>query len=285
MKKNKEEINLDFLIPLSVDDKIRLGPKRDGGYVVYKPSLLQTDILMTYGVGWDFNFEVDFHNLTGKKVYTYDPTMIGDSFFDKILYRKLIKKLMFKQLYKNIKFAFRWKKKIENLRKNDVIFYSEGIACKQERKYDTFQSHLKKNSITTEKILLKIDIEENEYDIFSDVDFFKHLNDNVVQIIIEFHNLKNRLRELKQIVQRLKESFEIVHIHGNNNSKLFTIYRDDENDICFPDLVELTFVKKESILPKDILTEKINYPCPGLDYPNIPFKPDFIKLTFQSLCD
>ena len=283
MKKNKEEINeinLDFLIPLSVDDKIRLGPKRDGGYVVYKPSLLQTDILMTYGVGWDFNFEVDFHNLTGKKVYMYDPTMIGDSFFNRIYYKKLIKKLKFRQLYENIKFAYRWKKNIEYLRKNEVIFYSEGIACKQEGKYDTFQNHLKKNSITTEKVLLKIDIEENEYAIFGETDFFKHL-DNVIQIVIEFHNLKNRLRELKQIILRLKDSYEIVHIHGNNNSELFTIYKDNENDICFPDLVELTFVKKESILSKDILTEKINYPCPDLDYPNIPFKQDFINLTFQ----
>ena len=56
--------NLKFLQPLSVKNKMRIGPKCDGGYVVYIPSLYNVDVLLTYGVGWDINFEVDFYNLT-----------------------------------------------------------------------------------------------------------------------------------------------------------------------------------------------------------------------------
>jgi hypothetical protein len=38
---------------------------------------------------------------------------------------------------------------------------------------------------------------------------------NVEQLIIEIHDLKNRLKLLKFIIQKLKEQFEPVHIHGN----------------------------------------------------------------------
>ena len=272
--------SFDFLIPLPVANKIRLGPKGDGGYVVYLPSLYNIDVLMTYGVGWDINFEEDFFNLTNKKVFMYDPTMFGDSYINKVYCKRLLKKLQFQKLHTYIKFSYSWKKHIEYLRKNDVVFYNEGIAGKKSGKYDTFQNHLIKNNITIEKVLLKMDIEENEYSILNETDFYKHLN-NVDQIIIEFHNLKNKLRELKIIVFRLKELYEIVHIHGNNHSDPFTLYKDYDNDICFPDVVELTFVKKESILSKDILSEQPDYPCQDLDYPNTPFRPDFVKLTFQ----
>ena len=272
--------NFDFLIPLSIADKMRLGPKGDSGYVVYRPSLYSCDILMTYGVGWNINFEVDFYNLTNKKVFMYDPTMFGDSYINKSHCKKLLMKLKIKELYTYLKFSYKWKKDLEHLRKHDVIFYNEGIANKNRGKYDTFQNHLVKNNITTEKILLKMDIEENEYSIFNEIDLYKHLG-NVDQIIIEFHNLKNRLRELKEIISRLKETYEIVHIHGNNNSDPFTMYKDFGKDILFPDVVELTFVKKESILSKDVLFEKIDYPCRNLDYPNVLFRPDFKKLTFQ----
>ena len=79
----------------------------------------------------------------------------------------------------------------------------------------------------------------------------------------------------------LNDLFQIVHIHGNNQPEPFTLYTDVGNDICFPDVLEVTFVKKESILSKDLLSEEIEYPCQDLDYPNNPFRPDFKKLTFH----
>ncbi|MCL2650902.1 MAG: hypothetical protein FWD60_07760 [Candidatus Azobacteroides sp.] len=272
--------NIDFFTPLSVTNKMRLGPKGDGGYIVYRPSLFNCDILMTYGVGWDVNFEVDFYNLTNKKIFMYDPTMFGDKYIDRLYSKRLIKILKFQKLYEYLRFSYNWGKYFKYLQQHDVIFYNEGLANKKSGKYDTFQNHLIKNNITTEKILLKMDIEENEYSILSESDIYIQFN-NVDQIIIEFHNLKNRLRELKTIISQLKEMYEIVHIHGNNNSDLFTLYKDHGNDISFPDVVEVTLVKKESILSKDVLYEKIDYPCKNLDYPNTPCRPDFIKLKFK----
>jgi len=272
--------NLVFLTPLSVANKLRIGPQSDGGYVVYKPSLYHCDVLISYGIGWDMNFEIDYYNLTNKKVLMFDPTMFMDTYINKFHCKSLLRKLQFYRLYAYLKLSYVWKKRIEYLKKYDMLFFNEGLSNKKEGKYDSFQNHLAKHKITTEKIILKIDIEENEYSVLNETGFYNHL-DSVDQIIIEFHNLKNRLRELKSIIYRLKELFEIVHIHGNNNSDQFTLYTEKGDDICFPDVIEVTLVKKTSILPGDILSEKIDYPCPGLDFPNTASRNDFIKLRFQ----
>lgn len=85
-------LTLDFLLPVSLSNKMRLGPNEDGGYVVYKPSLYKIDLLLTYGVGWDIDFEIDFYNLTGKKILMYDPTLFGDKGIDRAYCAKLVKK-------------------------------------------------------------------------------------------------------------------------------------------------------------------------------------------------
>ena len=270
--------NLNFLKPVSIKNKMRVGPEYDGGYVVYKPSLYNVDVLMTYGVGWDINFEVDFYNLTNKTIHMFDPTMFGNQYINKRHCKRLLQRLQFKKLHKYLKYNNGWKKRIEYLQENDVWFHNEGIAVEKKGKYDTFENHLAEYGIVEKRVLLKIDIEENEYPILNDSMFYKNLS-NIDQIIIEIHNIKNRLRELKTIIQKLKVEYEIVHIHGNNNSELFTLY-NESCDIKFPDVIELTFVKQKSILPEDLLNEQINYPEKGLDYPNTPYKLDFRQLSF-----
>ena len=196
--------DLLFLQPVLVKNKMRVGPKMDGGYVVYKPSLYNVDVLITYGVGWDINFEVDFYNLTNKTVHMFDHTMFGDKYVNKSHCKKLLKKLQFRKLRKYLKFSNGWKKKIEYLQENDIWFHNEGIAIGKKGKYNTLKNHIAEYNLSNKRILLKIDIEENEYLILDDDESYDNLK-NVDQITIEFHNLKNRLRELKAIVQKLNE--------------------------------------------------------------------------------
>jgi hypothetical protein len=51
--------------------KIRLGPKQDGGYVVYKEPLEKTKLVYSLGIGWVSQTEYDLC-LLGKKVKMYD---------------------------------------------------------------------------------------------------------------------------------------------------------------------------------------------------------------------
>jgi mannosyltransferase OCH1-like enzyme len=246
--------SIKFLSPTNLANKIRLGSQHDGGYIVYQPALFEADVLITYGVGWDMDFEVNFHDLTGKKVLMYDPTMFDGN------------------LEKSDRYID-WKQKLKELRKDNIIFIDEGISAVRKPKYNTFENHLKDNHIVNEKILLKIDIEGDEYDIFSDADFYHHLQ-NVNQIIVEFHDLNNKLNVLKNIIDRLKNDFEIIHIHGNNNGKIF-ILSGVNSDIYFPDVVEITLVRRKDICEKDILKTSISYPVVGLDYPNNPAYKDY----------
>lgn len=270
---------ISLLTPISISNssKMRIGPHKDGGYVVYKPSLFNIDVLFNYGVGWDIAFEEDFHFLTQKKVFMYDPTMFENGLIDKQHCILLFKSFQWKRLYHYIMHMRKWGKKINDLKSINIFFNDEGIARVAQRKYNTLKNHFKQNNITNETILLKIDIEGNEYDILNTDDFYDCLT-HVDQILIEFHDLKNKLREVELIIHSLKESFEIIHAHGCNFAEWFTIYRDD-GDIKFPDVVEFTLVRKDSILADDIIDTKIDYPIDKLDYPCNPFREEY-RLDF-----
>ncbi|WP_449039901.1 hypothetical protein [Parabacteroides goldsteinii] len=270
--------NLNFLSPISLKRKIRLGPNKDGGYVLYEPALMNVDCLLTYGVGWDIDFEVDFYNLTGQKVLMYDPTMFGEKYVNTSICMNLLKQGRYLSLIKYLKHIYHWKMKLRNLEEYGIKFFNEGIANVTCHKYDTFYNQLHKNKIISNRILLKIDIEENEYLIFQNDNFMESL-DLVDQMIVEFHNLKNRLRELEQIIHKLSKKYHIIHIHGNNALPGFVFYRNS-CDIYFPDIIELTFLKKTSVLNEDVLFDILNYPDPKLDFPNV-LRKDFERLIFD----
>lgn len=272
--------DLIFLRPIAISNKIRIGPNSDGGYVLYKPSLDNIDVLFNYGVGWDSSFEEDFSFLTKKRVHMFDPTMVNDNDFyiDYSYCMQLLKSGRLSRLFRYLRFVMMWTKKIANWHEREIYFHNEGIANRKTKRYDTFCNHIKQLNSSMEHILLKIDIEENEYGILIEDEFYAHL-DLVDQIIIEFHNLKNRMKEFRGIINKLKDQYEIIHIHGNNYAGTFTLYRE-YSDICFPDVVEMTFVKRSSILSQDIFKDTVSYPVEGLDYPNNLSKEDY-KLRFD----
>jgi len=264
--------DFSFLQPVSVGNKMRIGPNCDGGYVVYKPALERTDVLISYGVGWDIRLETEYQQKSGNKVYLFDPSMFTSKSIwinDRRIHHLL--KLYLRQ--------FQWRIKINRLRKRGIFFSDEGLGRIKIPKFDSFPNHLKRFNISSNNILLKIDIEGGEYDIFRDNDFCNSLR-QVEMLVIEFHDLKNKLRLLYEIIGRLSEFFVSVHIHANNCAPLFTMYRK-EGDIQFPDAIEMTFVRKTSLLKEDILPTPTVYPCPNLDFRCSALFPDVPTLTFS----
>lgn len=69
------KLNLfSFLVPQKIPwQKIRFGRDYDGGYVV--PEGITVDALLSYGIGDDISFEIDFAKKTGKPVYAFDPNI------------------------------------------------------------------------------------------------------------------------------------------------------------------------------------------------------------------
>lgn len=65
-----------MLKPSCIDsEKIRLGQKQDGGYVINKVAITESNLLYTYGVGGDVGFETEYVAMTGKHVKLFDPTV------------------------------------------------------------------------------------------------------------------------------------------------------------------------------------------------------------------
>lgn len=269
--------SLKFLKPLPLGQKIRLGDQSDGGYVVYKKALDEADVLLTYGVGWDTSFEEDFNKATGKAAYMFDPTMFGKYMVNFKHLRKITFSVRLHEITLYLGAIWKAWRKMKALKKKKVFFVNEGIANKASGKYNTLDAHMQKFKLHDKQILLKIDIEGNEYKIFNRAETYRNLA-NVNQIILELHDLKNRLRDVQQMLERLGADYDLIHVHGNNCGPTFVLY-DPSGDTVLPDTIEVTLVKRDTIHPADVLSEAVVYPVSGLDFPNDPKKKDY-SLTF-----
>lgn len=246
----------EFLRPYQVNSKIRLGRPKDGGYVLENDSLDHIDVVYSYGVGWEVSFEKALYRRTKRTIRIFDPTMFDVSNIPLNIKRGAfwITKYLAKVVYfKSYLFAL-------PVAGYKILFYNEGLATRKLYKYDTFENHIKRFGDLGKRVMLKIDIEGGEYEMFSDEGFQKSL-ENVVQIAIEFHDVQKRLGELERLIKRLSGRFSIAHFHANNFGGVFEIQGKQ-----MPHTIELTFVRN-SFLKKN-LPDLTPMPVDGLDYPN-----------------
>ena len=64
---------------------IRLGKNNDGGYLVEKDSLLNSESLISFGINLDWSFEKDFFSYKKCSIHCYDHT-IKYSFFKRYIF-------------------------------------------------------------------------------------------------------------------------------------------------------------------------------------------------------
>lgn len=243
---------LQFFLPKKMNSNlIRVGNKGDGGYLL--PDIL-TDEFFCISVGSDkeWSFEKDL--------------------FDKYHIKSLIideKKKQPDDLYKQI------------------LYIPKFLGLKDSKRFISFNGILrllKINSIYPKKMILKLDIEGDEYAVLPTLDH-KFLN-NVLIIIIEFHNLDllqyrkffNYFKGL--IVPKIFLDYTAVHLHPNNCCGFWSF-----KQIKFPKVAELTLIRKDLF---NINTELATIPN-LLDYKNVSsledifIDPEFIKLLNQDI--
>ena len=252
--------------PVFVSNKnlTRIGPKRDGGYVIDKRIIKTIDHIITCGLSDDWNFERDFLKINNNVVVTaYDHTVNRsfwiNRFFKDILHLFLLKKLSI------------WKI-INIFRYIDYLFFFKNENKHHEIKIGKNNIKGKENNLdivlkNTKNILLKIDIEGSEYQILNQI--FKH-NAKINCLIIEFHEIKKNMRKIVNFVEKNK-NLKLIHIHANNVSGI------DKNG--FPSAIEITFVNSKKIKYKKDKNNK-NYPIKGLDYPSVKRREE-IPLIFK----
>jgi len=122
-------------------------------------------------------------------------------------------------------------------------------------------------------VLLKIDIEGNEYDYFDRTNILK-ISEVTTGIIIEVHYMDNPiiLGRFIKLMNELNEFFLLNHVHDNNIGSTFNYHGFD-----IPNVMELSFINKKLVGDYTLDTRK--YPISGVDYPNDPLRSE-LQLSF-----
>ena len=218
-------------------DLIRIGRDNDGGYLVEKKSLENTECLISLGINDDWSFEEDFLKKNKKTIIK----CFDDALDEKFLLKKII--IQFISFFYNRKFS---------LLKNYISNYFSFLKIKKKIQFNkkkiSYNDLSKILSQETNNIFLKIDIEGYEYRMLDDLLINQK---KIIGLVIEFHDCDLHLEKITKFLSLF--NLTLVHIHGNNFAET-----DLNDDIV---VLELTF-SKNPIQVSDIcvLPNKLDMP-------------------------
>ncbi len=221
---------------------LRIGSPHDGGYLVERNSHENSEFLLGLGINDDWTFEKDF-----------DRPFIG---VDNVLsVEYLLKRLLMKfgkilyQPFRSTSYQefFTHLKKINYYRENKDLFIRNFVASFDSEDTIAFGTLLE--SIDSDKIYLKIDIEGSEYRILDEI---LSIEDRIEGMVFEFHDCDLHADKIKDFIER--SSLTLVHIHPNNYGGV-----DENGD---PLVIELTFAKNPKVISEEppILPHELDTP-------------------------
>ena len=270
--KNKKKILpeiYNFLRPKQTKNLARFGIEKDGGYIIEMTALSRVNHLVSFGMADEFSFEIDFlnHNKLNT-IQIYDHTVNHKNYLlniFKVLRRVITFRKNIKQLNEVLLKYYSFLKFINNKKVNFLpLKITRQIKEKKEIDLDSVFSKFDRS---INNIGLKIDVEGDEYMIMDKViENSKRIN----FLIIEFHKIEKNKKIFFNFMMKLKEIFDIIHIHGNNHGFLLSD--------GFPNVIEVSLVNKKNNL--NYVNYPTSFPIKGLDCPNNPLSPD-IEINFS----
>lgn len=227
--------NLSFfrrLQPIQLPDEIRLGSKYDGGYVVPISMVKMTQSLISFGYGFDSNFERSFLQLASdSRCFLYESSIDFRSIMQN-LFGSIVGKLTGKRSFPS--FQVKCLVHFLQLKTTPRLSYivkevrAERLSENQISFFEVMNSHA-----VASGTFIKMDIEGGEYEILASASL-----DKVNAMVIEFHQIKSRQEEFSTLIEFLKNDFFISHLHVNNFASFSS---------GIPDVLEITFVGKHLI--------------------------------------
>ena len=240
---------------------LRVGPKKDGGYIIDKRIMNKSKTIVTCGLNDDWEFEKHYLRINpNSKVIAYDHTVnkkfwkerFKKDFLALILLKKInINKILDVFKYIDYKFFF----------KNNIHISKKVVLLKKNKNEISIKEILDKKK----NILLKIDIEGDEYKILNTIN--KEQN-KINLLIIEFHNISKNISKIKKFLSNSK--FKIIHIHANNYGGI--------DKFKNPNVIEVTLLNSKKFFVNG-QKSKQKYPITGLDFKNLKRRQD-IKIKF-----
>ena len=252
---------LSFLKPTPTSQILHLGNKHDGGYVVSRSVLNQTEELVSYGLGHDISFENEFNTQCRNpiKISVYDHTVRKPNWF--VLFTLRIYKLARPKTTRSFYYK-KWLKDYKTFFKTNQHIRKKVISKGNNNGEISAIETIPTNSLN--KIFLKIDIEGDEYDVLDS------LNMEIAEftgLAIEFHCVSLNFSKFKDLIIKLRKSHNLVYVHANNFSNI--------SELGIPEALEISFVRKD--LDSDFVDlDKIN--TNDFDFANSVRRPPYILL-------
>jgi len=261
----------NFLIPLNTPSLNRLGVKKDGGYILDEDLLKLSNFLISFGMADEYSFEEDFLKYNKNNSLIIFDFSISHGHYIKDFFKNIRRILKFQRNLNDliicIKNYFNFIKFTNNKK---VKFYSKKINNQVNSSKDITVQEIFENIVQKDKqnITLKIDIEGSEYDIVDKILLYENQID---QLIMEYHDTHKRKEEFFENIKKIKNFFYISHLHANN-------YQNYNSD-GFPINIEISFCNKRYL--KDNCKQSFRYPVDKLDYPNNPNLKD-LEFSFRN---
>jgi len=225
--------------PSHLYDLIRLGRNNDGGYLVGKNSVLNSSVLISFGINDDCSFENEFKNLQNIDVFCFDYEVGGKFWFKK--FRKALRKFLKGEIHLLKNFFFNIYNHKYFLNRSGCFLFKKRIVSKED-------SYLLSNEININKIIknnnlqknlfLKIDIEGSEYEILNDIISYKSY---ISGLVIEFHDADLNLSKIINFINSI--DLELIHIHPNNSVN----YRNN-----IPPCLEFSFERNPIVVSSEV---------------------------------
>ena len=240
-----------------MEDLVRVGGSSDGGYVLPEALLRDADVLISMGLGHNWQFEKDARALNPAiRIHVYDHT-VSEKFFTREYIAEVAALLTGKVRYANVQ---RRRRRLRDYR----TFFSTEATHFRDRIHDRQDSE--SVDIPTVfaragegRVFVKMDIEGAEYRVLEDV--VSHA-DRILGMAIEFHDTGPLRPVFERAMEVVRRHFEIVHVHANNFTPL---YRDG-----FPEALEITVARQDLVRGT---RRRKELPLPELDRPNDPHDP------------
>ena len=224
-------------------DLVRIGKDYDGGYLVSKSDIEQTDLLLGFGISDDWSFEEDFLNQKKVSIEAYDASVSERIFFRRLL-GSTLRIYRFKRFLNSLNVLLKYRKFFSQPNVNHLQKFV-GLNIKSEQ-YCTFMDVLNQNE--SKNIFLKIDIEGSEYRMLHDI---VANEERITGLVLEFHDVDIHLNKIEKFINEL--SLNLVHVHANN----FRPLREDDD---LPLVLEVTFSKHSNVSTDYNLPHKLDMP-------------------------
>jgi hypothetical protein len=255
----------EYLRPVRASALLRLGEILDGGYVVSEDAILASDFLVSFGISTNWEFEKAFRERRKQlgrtlAIHAYDHTV--DAPFLRV-YR-------FKELARYCLSLRRCHIESWKMARGFDAFF-DGTQATHFKEKVWSEDGLKSVAARTimgrvpngRHVFIKMDIEGSEYRVVGSLAGF---SEQIVGLVIEFHDLDILRSNFESLHQRLAEHYDVVHVHANNVGGLGP---DD-----FPNILEITY-EHTSLGTSSVSAGDREYPLAGIDKPNCLDRPDF----------